>query len=150
MQDIDFERGLWAVVYLSGGKKLIGCVEVLAAGYQLATLGIVTSKSQETTPGWVTVSPAFELITTAMPYVDQAAHTEGMKRFVQVMPLDNCLHPSTVHVKVEGMHCFRDMESDDRVLHQDLIKAVMRSLQEARAQRAGISIPRLDTGAKFG
>lgn len=157
MQDIKFERGVWAVIYLSGGKKLIGQAhapmklenEDDTEGEKIAIL----AAAAENIP--LEISPAFEFITAAMPYVDPNTGSEGMKRFVQVMPIDNCINPGTVHTAVEGFHFFNEMEKDDAIAHKELIDSVMRRLIEVRAKKAGIETassvpPKFGGGAKFG
>lgn len=152
MQDTKSEGGLWAVVYLSGGKKLIGKVHTLDLFGEVTErdeMVAITSAAAEGVP--LRVTPAYEFITAALPFADRATGKEGMKRFVQVMPIDNCIHPGNVVVRVEGLHFFHDMDKGDAKNHSDLVEAVEKQMVAVRAQQVGI-IPAtgFDTGGRFG
>lgn len=136
MQDLDFEAGVWAVVMVSGGKKIIGGMPDLNKKDAIEAIE----------KGWIlTVNPAFELLCTHMPVQDGQGNV-GFRHLVQCLPIDGCKGPAKIHVVAESIHFFEDMQESDRNEHKKLVEALAEMLVAARLTAAGIVKPTL-TGA---
>ena len=138
MQDFEFETGVWAVVTVAGGKKLIGSVSA-AEDDEDHVFGLINERMP------VTINPAFEMLISHMPVRDDGGNV-GFQRIVRCTPVDNCLGPAKVHVIVEGIHLFRDMQEEDVIEHKRLVEQLLLMLREARAARHGIQIPKVSAG----
>lgn len=125
----DFETGLWAVV-TAGAEKCIG--------------KIIPLKEEEilTAPMSFKMEFALKLIVMDMPIQGPQGQL-GFKHIVQCVPLDNGMHPATIFVQPTAIRYFKEMHEDDRRGHENIVKAAVESLEKARAEAAGIAVPRL-------
>ena len=133
MQDVDFDGGLWAVITMAGGKKVIG--EIVHPKDELELVGAINKREL------VTVHNTFEFFATMMPVPPpQPGMPPGMTRIVQAMPVDNCREPAKIMTIIEGVHLFSDMKEQDRVRHKELVKQILEQLTAARFKEAGLSL----------
>lgn len=128
MHDIDFGKGLWAVIVYGGGKRIIGSIDDVFTP-RLRVLERADSGNM------LRVDNAFNFVSELMP-VPVGPGQMGMRRICEVAPLDNGLEPATMHVRPEAIRFFDDMTTADREMHQDMIVAVLKQLEEAKKARA--------------
>lgn len=135
MQDPDTESGFWAVIYLNGGKRIIGRFEVPNCGDDtLAEEVLATSVDKGEC---FHILDAFEFISSLMPMQGPRGQT-AMTRVTQCMPMDAGLYPAELHTRIEGFRLFGSMQEDDRNEHKNLVRQVIEQTRANRMQRAGI------------
>lgn len=132
MQDIDFDRGHWAVVTAVGGKKYIGCFNM--------ELEDVLKSIEENRP--MVLYQAFEFINATMP-VQGPRGEVGMQRISQCAPPNNCIMPDQLWVRVGDAQFFGDMEPQNLERHKGLVEQAMAQSMQARLQSSNIVIPKV-------
>ena len=124
----DFATGLWAVVTV-GNETYIG---------ELGTDG----SGCPWMPNSLKLENAFKLTVMDIPVRGPQGET-GFQHLVQCAPMDNGMHPATMYVVPQRTRYFEDMQEDDRKGHESLVQGTLESLERARAQASGITLPRL-------
>jgi len=128
MSDIDTERGVWAVVTDSGGKKYIGCSE--------STADDILRSMLEREP--IKLTSAFALIEMDLPM--QTPQGGVIQHIAHLRPADNCDGPATIHIVPMVIHLFTDMTDSDRRRHKALVEQIAQAAIVGRAEKAGIQL----------
>jgi len=135
MQDPDIESGFWAVIYLNGGKRIIGRFEIPNCGDD--TLAEETLAASIDKGECFEIIDAFEFISSLMPMQGPRGQT-AMTRVTQCMPMDAGLYPSKLYTRIEGFRLFGSMQEEDRNEHKGLVRQVIEQTRANRMQRAGL------------
>lgn len=133
MQDIDFEAGVWAIVIVTGGKQYIGSIE----NERSDLLAQIADRKL------LHITQAFELVSQNLPVQNPQTGEMGYRRLVRCAPVNNCLGIAKLHVTVEGIHFFSDMQEGDVIEHKKLVKNLEAMLIEARLAASGIVKPNM-------
>lgn len=123
----DSEAGVWAIV-TAGTEKYIGRVN--------------KNVHDAAMEGSVLVDQALKLSVMDIPIRGPQGET-GFQHLVQCAPMDNGMYPAKIFVVPTAIRYFEDMQEDDRKGHENLVRGTLESLERARAQAAGITLPRL-------
>lgn len=131
MQDIDVERGVWAVVTDAAGKKYIGRM----VGKEF-TADDVMKCMVEHCP--VKIEQAFALIEMDLPM--QTPQGGAIQHIAHLRPVDNCEGPASLHIMPSAVHFFTEMSDSDCRRHKALVEHIAQAAVVARADRAGIQL----------
>ena len=130
MQDIDFSRGIWAVMSSPGYGLIIGSIPLLYAAASSMVLDLIKKRT------CVVIDPCFGFKADAIPI--QGPQGMGMTFFRQCTPLANCMGPGRLITVIESALLFEDMEDTDQRRHKGLVEQLMQQITAARAREAGI------------
>ncbi len=140
MQGTKFEDGVWAVIH-SGSRKYIGRLSDWIKPTAELISEVSDGKPQK-------LAPAFELHTGMMPIMTQQG--PAMQHVVQVLPIDGAKGPTTVHVMIDALHLFAEMQEEDAERHKNLVMSFMDQVQQARAAKSGITLAKAMPGGRGG
>lgn len=131
MQDVDVERGVWAVVTDAAGKKYVGRM----VGSEF-TEDDVLKCMVDRCP--VKMEQVFALIEMDLPM--QTPQGGAIQHISHLRPMDNCEGPSAFHIMPSAVHFFTDMSESDRRRHKGLVEQIAHVAVATRAERAGIQL----------
>lgn len=145
MQDIEFDRGVWAVVAAPGFGLLIGALH-------FPDILVTPSLTEDSDKESRTISALMPLITEHIPILidpcfsfkadsimvqtEQGPATTYMR---QCTPLANCVGPGKLRTAITSALLFNEMEKHDRERHKSLVQQLITQLMHARMQAAGIT-----------
>lgn len=132
MQDIDFGRGVWAVISVPSHGLLIGSMDFWRDGLTADDLELLANALAKRGP--VDINQCFGLRAEVVPVQG------GVTFFRQCYPITGHMGPAKITTIIDGALLFSQMAEDDQKRHKHLVEQIAGQLAAARAQEAGISI----------